>query len=145
MDRPPFDKQFAHSKERQTWIIASQSLTGDIIKTPMQSPDPSPSDEQEDDSQWQAHDQHVVDSKSSTPAADAPTDSADSAPMQKRRRVTRACDECRRKKIKCDGKQVTLVAPSSIDLSNCFSLVRIVQCIATVQAFSKFHCIEHGH
>ncbi|KAL9019608.1 MAG: hypothetical protein Q9185_003150 [Variospora sp. 1 TL-2023] len=28
-----------------------------------------------------------------------------SATMQKRRRVTRACDECRRKKIKCDGKQ----------------------------------------
>ncbi|KAJ5728457.1 hypothetical protein N7493_004787 [Penicillium malachiteum] len=26
-------------------------------------------------------------------------------PMQKRRRVGRACDECRRKKIKCDGKQ----------------------------------------
>jgi len=26
-------------------------------------------------------------------------------PVQKRRRVTRACDECRRKKIKCDGKQ----------------------------------------
>jgi hypothetical protein len=32
--------------------------------------------------------------------ADAP-----SMPLQKRRRVTRACDECRRKKIKCDGKQ----------------------------------------
>ncbi|CAI6085504.1 unnamed protein product [Clonostachys chloroleuca] len=32
--------------------------------------------------------------------ADAP-----SQPIQKRRRVTRACDECRRKKIKCDGKQ----------------------------------------
>lgn len=29
----------------------------------------------------------------------------DSKHMQKRRRVTRACDECRRKKIKCDGKQ----------------------------------------
>ncbi|PWY92343.1 hypothetical protein BO70DRAFT_357455 [Aspergillus heteromorphus CBS 117.55] len=29
----------------------------------------------------------------------------DHLPMQKRRRVTRACDECRRKKIKCDGKQ----------------------------------------
>jgi len=28
-----------------------------------------------------------------------------SAPLLKRRRVTRACDECRRKKIKCDGKQ----------------------------------------
>ncbi|KAG5954665.1 hypothetical protein E4U58_007522 [Claviceps cyperi] len=30
---------------------------------------------------------------------------APSQPTQKRRRVTRACDECRRKKIKCDGKQ----------------------------------------
>ncbi|EKJ71146.1 hypothetical protein FPSE_08652 [Fusarium pseudograminearum CS3096] len=30
---------------------------------------------------------------------------ASSQPIQKRRRVTRACDECRRKKIKCDGKQ----------------------------------------
>lgn len=28
-------------------------------------------------------------------------------PAPKRRRVTRACDECRRKKIKCDGKQVS--------------------------------------
>lgn len=28
-----------------------------------------------------------------------------SFPLQKRRRVGRACDECRRKKIKCDGKQ----------------------------------------
>ncbi|KAJ6166806.1 hypothetical protein N7470_002253 [Penicillium chermesinum] len=28
-----------------------------------------------------------------------------SIPLQKRRRVGRACDECRRKKIKCDGKQ----------------------------------------
>ncbi|KAJ5105834.1 hypothetical protein NUU61_003181, partial [Penicillium alfredii] len=28
-----------------------------------------------------------------------------SLPLQKRRRVGRACDECRRKKIKCDGKQ----------------------------------------
>ncbi|KAF2657041.1 hypothetical protein K491DRAFT_714785 [Lophiostoma macrostomum CBS 122681] len=36
--------------------------------------------------------------------ADQPQRSA-TAPMQKRRRVTRACDECRRKKIKCDGKQ----------------------------------------
>lgn len=35
----------------------------------------------------------------------ADADSAPSQPIQKRRRVTRACDECRRKKIKCDGKQ----------------------------------------
>lgn len=32
-------------------------------------------------------------------------DGTASQPIQKRRRVTRACDECRRKKIKCDGKQ----------------------------------------
>lgn len=32
-------------------------------------------------------------------------DAVPSMPLQKRRRVTRACDECRRKKIKCDGKQ----------------------------------------
>ena len=31
--------------------------------------------------------------------------SSPAVPIQKRRRVTRACDECRRKKIKCDGKQ----------------------------------------
>ncbi|RFU76855.1 n-terminal binuclear zn cluster-containing dna binding domain-containing [Trichoderma arundinaceum] len=36
---------------------------------------------------------------------DAAGESAPSQPIQKRRRVTRACDECRRKKIKCDGKQ----------------------------------------
>lgn len=46
--------------------------------------------------------QSVVDVK--TEIGDAAGDGA-SAPMQKRRRVTRACDECRRKKIKCDGKQ----------------------------------------
>ena len=32
-------------------------------------------------------------------------DNKSSLPMQKRRRVTRACDTCRGKKIKCDGKQ----------------------------------------
>ena len=37
---------------------------------------------------------------------DAPsTGQLSSTPTQKRRRVTRACDECRRKKIKCDGTQ----------------------------------------
>ncbi|KXH40974.1 fungal specific transcription factor [Colletotrichum nymphaeae SA-01] len=34
-----------------------------------------------------------------------PGEAGSNAPVQKRRRVTRACDECRRKKIKCDGKQ----------------------------------------
>ncbi|KAF2150952.1 hypothetical protein K461DRAFT_228550 [Myriangium duriaei CBS 260.36] len=40
-----------------------------------------------------------------SPGADDNGQDKPSAPMQKRRRVTRACDECRRKKIKCDGKQ----------------------------------------
>lgn len=44
--------------------------------------------------------------KSDTELDDKPDDpGAPSQPIQKRRRVTRACDECRRKKIKCDGKQ----------------------------------------
>lgn len=37
--------------------------------------------------------------------AENDSDTKPNVPMQKRRRVTRACDECRRKKIKCDGKQ----------------------------------------
>ncbi|CAI7580366.1 unnamed protein product [Penicillium glandicola] len=36
---------------------------------------------------------------------DASSTDPKSLPAQKRRRVGRACDECRRKKIKCDGKQ----------------------------------------
>lgn len=46
-------------------------------------------------------------SPSATPAADTKGVPAAKTPgqLQKRRRVTRACDECRRKKIKCDGKQ----------------------------------------
>lgn len=38
-------------------------------------------------------------------AENADDDQSPPMPVQKRRRVTRACDECRRKKIKCDGKQ----------------------------------------
>jgi hypothetical protein len=45
---------------------------------------------------WQMHGQTSPNSTSQPPRAPAP--------LQKRRRVTRACDECRRKKIKCDGK-----------------------------------------
>ncbi|CDM33964.1 transcriptional regulator family: Fungal Specific TF [Penicillium roqueforti] len=40
-----------------------------------------------------------------TPTPDATIMDSKSLPAQKRRRVGRACDECRRKKIKCDGKQ----------------------------------------
>jgi len=43
--------------------------------------------------------------ESTSPTGPDSTTGSKSAPLQKRRRVTRACDECRRKKIKCDGKQ----------------------------------------
>lgn len=49
----------------------------------------------DDPSQGSMHDASPSDSKLGS----------QSLPMQKRRRVGRACDECRRKKIKCDGKQ----------------------------------------
>ncbi|KAJ2906192.1 fungal specific transcription factor [Zalerion maritima] len=42
----------------------------------------------------------MANTKGGDGGSEAPT-----MPTQKRRRVTRACDECRRKKIKCDGKQ----------------------------------------
>ncbi|KIX02029.1 uncharacterized protein Z518_07968 [Rhinocladiella mackenziei CBS 650.93] len=54
------------------------------------------------------NDSNTSDSRPESPSADTPPSDANAkppGPMQKRRRVTRACDECRRKKIKCDGKQ----------------------------------------
>ena len=52
---------------------------------------------------------HESSQASPSSASAAPGKSAPSVKppvhSQKRRRVTRACDECRRKKIKCDGKQ----------------------------------------
>lgn len=73
--------------------------------------------EVEDDSnhtpaQWQSHDNNNNKNNNHSPDDNAASSSQQqqqqprpTAPMQKRRRVTRACDECRRKKIKCDGKQ----------------------------------------
>lgn len=79
------------------------------------SPAHSSEDEYEEDSTmieegpWQAQSTHGMSYTSpsmdgSNPSIPRPTPKAP-IPMQKRRRVTRACDECRRKKIKCDGKQ----------------------------------------
>lgn len=58
-------------------------------------------------SDWQIPDVNspADSSKSDTEVDDRADPDAPSQPIQKRRRVTRACDECRRKKIKCDGKQ----------------------------------------
>ncbi|KAI9793277.1 MAG: hypothetical protein M1835_007348 [Candelina submexicana] len=54
----------------------------------------------------QSHDRHGSASPSLEDGASSSTQQSKMPlPAQKRRRVTRACDECRRKKIKCDGKQ----------------------------------------
>jgi hypothetical protein len=51
--------------------------------------------------QWQQQ----QDQLQASPSGAAAAQPRNTPLMQKRRRVTRACDECRRKKIKCDGKQ----------------------------------------
>ncbi|EXJ81245.1 hypothetical protein A1O3_07535 [Capronia epimyces CBS 606.96] len=54
------------------------------------------------------NDSNASDSRPESPLPESPSSESGTKPtppMQKRRRVTRACDECRRKKIKCDGKQ----------------------------------------
>src|SRR5271155_1263366 len=72
------------------------------------STDHSSADEIEDDStvlteeHWHDSQEHASPMDGSPGSAQPPKPSM---PVQKRRRVTRACDECRRKKIKCDGKQ----------------------------------------
>lgn len=58
------------------------------------------------DERFKSPSQHVHEPSSPAAEAGTPTSIPPPKPLgQKRRRVTRACDECRRKKIKCDGKQ----------------------------------------
>ncbi|KAL8806836.1 MAG: hypothetical protein Q9182_001096 [Xanthomendoza sp. 2 TL-2023] len=76
-------------------------------------PPASPSDVSDDepfesrDGQWTTSQipQNNQSGPGNDPAANTSRSPNASGSMQKRRRVTRACDECRRKKIKCDGKQ----------------------------------------
>ncbi|OJD36274.1 c6 transcription factor [Diplodia corticola] len=74
--------------------------------TTQQEPDHTPRDASEQPDQPDQPD-GLPDQDPQSPSADHASDShaPRQVPMQKRRRVTRACDECRRKKIKCDGKQ----------------------------------------
>ncbi|KAJ5551068.1 hypothetical protein N7535_000990 [Penicillium sp. DV-2018c] len=64
---------------------------------------PHSGENEEDHSSMNDFNQSLEDDHHDTQNA-SPADSK-ALPMQKRRRVGRACDECRRKKIKCDGKQ----------------------------------------
>ncbi|TIA78749.1 hypothetical protein D6C76_03909 [Aureobasidium pullulans] len=70
----------------------------------MEATSPDMYDDNSEGEHWETDIKH----ESQTSPAGATGSSSHSKPqlpMQKRRRVTRACDECRRKKIKCDGKQ----------------------------------------
>ncbi|KAL8796864.1 MAG: hypothetical protein Q9195_000947 [Heterodermia aff. obscurata] len=67
----------------------------------------SSSEDPEDETANESDEQPLLQSQASAPqGTDGPSAAQPSSiPTQKRRRVTRACDECRRKKIKCDGMQ----------------------------------------
>lgn len=88
-------------------IVASTEMTDQEA-----SPEPTSGNDSIFGSEHQ-DDQHSADESTGPNSVKAEHDEEDasnsnsnpSMPMQKRRRVTRACDECRRKKIKCDGKQ----------------------------------------
>ncbi|KAL9129984.1 MAG: hypothetical protein Q9217_001706 [Psora testacea] len=56
-------------------------------------------------SEEEFEDAHEGQRQGQNPKPQSQLTGSDSLPIQKRRRVTRACDECRKKKIKCDGKQ----------------------------------------
>jgi len=81
--------------------MASSNLDGPEHSSPESFEVEDDSSHQTSSAQWPVQDQASPDGTSTSPSQ--PTRIA--PPMQKRRRVTRACDECRRKKIKCDGKQ----------------------------------------
>jgi Fungal Zn(2)-Cys(6) binuclear cluster domain len=81
--------------------MASSSLDSPEHSSPESFEVEDDSSHQASSAQWPVQGQASPDGTSTSPSQ--PTRTAQ--PMQKRRRVTRACDECRRKKIKCDGKQ----------------------------------------
>jgi hypothetical protein len=77
---------------------------GDKGATSPSSSGPSPGEDRDQDQDASSPDATDQTSQLRSPIA-GDGQSKPTVPMQKRRRVTRACDECRRKKIKCDGKQ----------------------------------------
>lgn len=76
-----------------------------LVASSVEASDDDPGDSSKD--QWVSsqHSQSDQAGIAADATASLPISPEVSATMQKRRRVTRACDECRRKKIKCDGKQ----------------------------------------
>lgn len=79
---------------------------GDESSTNMGRPQPEPQNSNSSQERSRQGSQSGLARETSPPnESDNDSDSKPQVPMQKRRRVTRACDECRRKKIKCDGKQ----------------------------------------
>ena len=69
-------------------------MGGQDMEDAAESPDGSPQDEF-DESQWRAQEMD----ESGEGDAEGGEAQKSAVPLQKRRRVTRACDECRRKKV----------------------------------------------
>ncbi|KAI4742099.1 hypothetical protein E4T50_07517 [Aureobasidium sp. EXF-12298] len=72
----------------------------------MEATSPDMYDDNSEGEHWESDIKHESQTSPAGPSGSSiQNQSKSQLPMQKRRRVTRACDECRRKKIKCDGKQ----------------------------------------
>lgn len=93
----------AHSERAPLpWDYFAAGEMGDLVDDPSaQSPLDSPSDDYDDDSsQWQLQNtDNKLSNASGSNVASVPPTPKSTVPLQKRRRVTRACDECRRKKV----------------------------------------------
>lgn len=91
---PSSDDSYEDDEMKDAGTLSEPSSHLDPDKNPNQDPDQD-RDEEPD----------KVPDKESSPSATNSVTSTIKSPVKKRRRVTRACDECRRKKIKCDGTQ----------------------------------------
>lgn len=92
----------AREKPFRSIVVSTTEMTDRELSPESGSGGPSPLSEHHDDQQ------SPEDSSVKAEQGDENSTGSNQTvqmPVQKRRRVTRACDECRRKKIKCDGKQ----------------------------------------
>ncbi|KAK7208207.1 fungal-specific transcription factor domain-containing protein [Myxozyma melibiosi] len=89
-------------------MMSSLNSKGSKMASNMSHGDDDDSDDEHYEHNVEDHDQQDDsddDDNPSGPSGSKKSGDNGATPIQKRRRVTRACDECRRKKIKCDGKQ----------------------------------------
>lgn len=104
---PPTTTSETSERDSGTIVVPAESgMIDPELSTEPGSGEGSPGSDQQEDQQ-SADDSNGPGSVKAEKGDENDTDFTQTIqmPVQKRRRVTRACDECRRKKIKCDGKQ----------------------------------------